>query len=120
MESSFNNREFEQYVKVNADQYRMIPSEKVWKGINGTLHTRRKWYGFGLAFLLLLTGVSVTWVMVSYPASKKQQVSADNSATLLAQTQPGKEKITAKPVSKDISEVLSFNKFSRQNDGSIT
>ncbi len=120
MESSFNNRDFEQYVKANADQYRMIPSEKVWKGINSTLHTRRKWYGFGLAFLLLLTAVSVTWVMVSYPASKKQQIDTDNNTPLLAQTVPGKEHSKAKPVSKDISEVLSFNKFSRQNDGSVT
>src|SRR5258706_14586213 len=70
MESNFNNREFEQYVKRNADQYRMIPSEKEWRGINNVLHTRGKWYGAGLTLLLLVTAVSVTWGMVSYPASK--------------------------------------------------
>lgn len=70
MESNFRNQEFEQFVKESADQYRMFPSEKVWKGINNTLHTRRKWYGLGLGLLLLLTGTAVTWVMVSYPVSK--------------------------------------------------
>ena len=51
MESNFNNRDFEQFVKQNADQYRMFPSEKVWKGIHNTLHTRRRWYGIGLGFI---------------------------------------------------------------------
>ncbi|MEO8405166.1 MAG: hypothetical protein ABI480_11235, partial [Chitinophagaceae bacterium] len=76
MESNYRNKDFEELVKQNADQYRMFPSEKVWKNIHGTLHTRRKWYGVGLAFLLLLTGTAVTWVMVSYPVSKNQTTAA--------------------------------------------
>lgn len=76
MESNYRNREFEQYVKENADQYRMFPSEKVWKNIHSTLHTRRRWYGAGLAFLLLLTGTAVTWVMISYPVTKNQKMTS--------------------------------------------
>ncbi len=76
MQRDFNNRDFEQFVKQNADQYRMFPSEKVWQGINNALHTRRRWYGFGLAFLLLLTGTAVTLVMVSTPENKQP----DNTA----------------------------------------
>ncbi|MEO5564689.1 MAG: hypothetical protein ABIR18_14685 [Chitinophagaceae bacterium] len=79
MESNYRNREFEQYIKESADQYRMFPSEKVWKGVHNTLHTRRKWYGIGLAFLLLMTGTAVTWVMMSYPVSKNQSVAAVNT-----------------------------------------
>src|SRR5215813_9102766 len=79
MESNFNNREFEHYIKNNADQYRMIPSEKVWKSINSTLHTRMRLYVIGLGLLLLLTAVSVTWVMVSYPGSKKQEASTEQN-----------------------------------------
>lgn len=71
MESNFRENEFEHYLKENADQYRMFPSEKVWKGINSTLHTRRKWYGFWLGALLLLTGGAVTWVMTTQPGLKK-------------------------------------------------
>lgn len=54
-----NNNEFERFLKENADQYRLYPSTKVWKGIHSALHTRRKWYGLGFA-LLLLTGTLIT------------------------------------------------------------
>jgi len=64
MENNFNNRDFEQFVKQNADQYRMFPSEKVWKNVHHALHTRRRWYGLGLTVLLLTAGI-VTWVMLS-------------------------------------------------------
>src|SRR5688572_9795057 len=65
MESNFNNRDFEQFVKQSTDQYRMFPSEKVWKGVHAALHGRRRWY-YGLALaLLLLTGGAVTWIMVT-------------------------------------------------------
>src|ERR1044071_7053081 len=66
MESNFDNKDFEQFVKQNADQYRMFPSEKVWKGIYNTLHTRRKWYSIGLTTLLVTTGVA-TWIMLNSP-----------------------------------------------------
>lgn len=85
MESNYSNRDFEQFVKQNADEYRMFPSEKVWNGVNNALHTRRRWTGFGLAFLLLLTGGAVSWVMTMYPVSKKSQdiasIKASNPAT---------------------------------------
>lgn len=72
MQNRFDNNDFEHFLKENADQYRMFPSEKVWKGIHNTLHTRRRWYGIGLGLLLLTTGV-VTWVML-LPNGKKQPV----------------------------------------------
>jgi hypothetical protein len=75
MQRDFNNRDFEQFVKQNADQYRMFPSEKVWQGIDNALHTRRRWYGFGFALLLLLTGTAVTLVMVSNSENKQPKKS---------------------------------------------
>jgi len=75
MENRFDNRDFEQFVKQNADQYRMFPSEKVWKGIHHNLHTRRRWYGIGLG-LLILTTVVVTWVMLSNSGKNRQVVSS--------------------------------------------
>ncbi len=66
MENRFNNRDFEQFVKQNADQYRMFPSEKVWNNIHNTLHIRRRWYGIGIA-LLLLSVTTVTFVMLNNP-----------------------------------------------------
>jgi hypothetical protein len=81
MESRNNNKDFEQFLKQNADQYRMFPSENVWKGIDKALHTRRRWYGLGLAMLLLLTGGGVTWVMMTTPTGKVQQTAQAKTAT---------------------------------------
>ena len=81
MESRNNNRDFEQFLKQNADQYRMFPSENVWRGIDNALHTRRRWYGLGLALLLLLTGGGVTWVMLTTPSVKDQPVTATKTAS---------------------------------------
>lgn len=87
MNKNFENRDFEHFVKQNADQYRMFPSEKVWKGINNTLHTRRRWYGIGLA-LLLLTTAAVTGIMLS-PSNKKQgSLSYKSSPATIKSSQP--------------------------------
>src|SRR5688572_24500437 len=107
MENKFSNREFEEFVKDNADQYRMFPSDKVWNGINNALHTRRKWYGFWLGFLLLLTGGSVTWVMSTYPSSKKQNsVPLSDIVMPAANTDPA----VAEQISKDMEDLLPFTK----------
>ena len=75
MENRINNRDFEQFVKQNADQYRMFPSENVWDGIHERLHKRRRWFGAGIALLLLTTG-SVTWVMLTNPGTKEDKIAA--------------------------------------------
>ncbi|MEP6699862.1 MAG: hypothetical protein ABJA85_01040, partial [Bacteroidota bacterium] len=106
MENKFNNRDFEQFVKQNADQYRMFPSEKVWRGIHNSLHTRRKWYGIGLGLLLITTG-AVTWVMLTAPGGKQpSSVISTNikpttpekenqkPALIIAQTKPANDKIS--------------------------
>ncbi|HUR09959.1 MAG TPA: hypothetical protein VM012_01240, partial [Flavitalea sp.] len=56
MMRDFYNGDFEELIRQKADQYKMYPSEKVWKEINRSLHSRRKWYWSGL--VLLLSGVS--------------------------------------------------------------
>jgi len=74
MQNRFNNNDFEQFVKQNADQYRMFPSDKVWGNIHNTLHNRRRWYGIGLTLLILSAGV-VTWVMLNTAGKNRQVVS---------------------------------------------
>lgn len=104
MENRFGNRDFEQFVKQNADQYRMYPSEKVWKNIHYSLHTRRKWYGFGLA-LLLLTTAAVTWVMIG--TGKKDQPAIAYKPSVVS------EKATVKAPAKPAPKIFVAN---RQND----
>ena len=121
MESNYSNRDFEQFVKQNADEYRMFPSEKVWNGVHSALHTRRKWTGFGLAFLLLLTGGAVSWVMTMYPVSKKSQDIAasvnsnnTNSGTNTPADQPPVQPESIKK-SRKIHGILPFTKPAEEN-----
>ena len=58
MERNFYNDDFEHLIKQKADQYKMYPSERVWKGVYNSLHSRKRWYWLGLGFVLLLSGVS--------------------------------------------------------------
>lgn len=71
MERDFYTDEFEDLIKLKADQYRMYPSDKVWKGIKRSLHTSKRKYWFGVA--LLLTGLSyfgIDQLIVSPPAKQ--------------------------------------------------
>ncbi|HSB91656.1 MAG TPA: outer membrane beta-barrel protein [Flavitalea sp.] len=52
MERRLHNDEFEDLLREKSDQFRMYPSDKVWKEINKSMHPRRKWYWLGMALLL--------------------------------------------------------------------
>src|SRR5579863_5351259 len=55
MERDFYNDDFEELIRQKADQYKMYPSDKVWKGVYSSLHTRRRKFVFGMSFLI--TGI---------------------------------------------------------------
>lgn len=53
MEKNFYTDDyFEDFLKQKSDQYKMYPSDKVWKNIHGSLHTRRKWFIMGMFTLI--------------------------------------------------------------------
>ncbi len=54
-ESNFYSEEFEQLIRDKTEQYKMYPSENVWKGVHNSLHTKRKWFISSMA--LLVTGI---------------------------------------------------------------
>ena len=58
MERSFYNDDFdfEQLIKQKSDQYKLYPSDRVWKGIHSSIHSTRKWYW--LSFVLFIAGIS--------------------------------------------------------------
>jgi len=82
MEKFYHN-DFEDLLKEKADQYKMYPSDKVWKGIHGSLHSRRKWYWSG--FVLLLSGISyfaITELVSPVSATKLTAVKSIQPAAL--------------------------------------
>ena len=54
-ESNFYSDEFEQLIREKTEQYKMYPSENVWKGVHNSLHTKRKWFIGSMA--LMVTGI---------------------------------------------------------------
>ncbi|MEO6916104.1 MAG: hypothetical protein ABI151_11005 [Chitinophagaceae bacterium] len=53
MELDFDNDEFESFLKQKADQYKMYPSERVWKGIAFIQHSRTRLITIGGSLLMI-------------------------------------------------------------------
>lgn len=54
-ENSFYSDDFEELIRGKTEQYKMYPSENVWKGVHSALHTKRKWFIGSMA--VLVTGI---------------------------------------------------------------
>lgn len=93
MEKEFHNEDFEKLLKDNANQYRMYPSEKVWKNIYATMHTRRKWYGITALVMLLITATLVT-VFISNNDSATEAIAGRKNSQGSAIRQ---QQLTGKP-----------------------
>jgi hypothetical protein len=56
MERNFTNENFERFLKQNAEQFRMRPSDKVWGNISKTLNGGKKRYTLGIiSFFLIIS-----------------------------------------------------------------
>ena len=107
MERQFNNGDFEKLLRDNANQYRMYPSEKVWKGIHASLHTRRRWYGLTAAIMLLVTGSIVSIITYSDKPGKnnltdQKNISIQNSSQKQTPSTVSNERKTFTPAINDI------------------
>ena len=102
MERQFNNGDFEKLLRDNANQYRMYPSDKVWKGIHSALHTRRRWYGLTAAIMFLLTGSIVSIIIFNDNSGK------NNSAELKANSiqNSDQQQVVAFPSTKTFTPAI--------------
>ncbi len=119
MESHFDDRDFEHFIKQSADQYRMFPSDNAWKAIHSSVHSRRKWYGIGLGLLLLLTASTVTWVMVSYPAGKEQKTATLEKSGFTTPENTAKTNTKIAPSSSPIPGVINTQGLIAERQHSI-
>jgi hypothetical protein len=74
-----SNRNFEQFIKEGADQYRMYPSEKVWKGVHNALHTRRRRWIIGFTVLFFVGGIT-SLTFINTDNSKENTIAATTFA----------------------------------------
>jgi hypothetical protein len=79
MERQFHNEDFERLLRNNADQYRMYPSEKVWKSIYTSLHSRRRWYAITALAMLLITGSIITVFVLNNDADISKVAETKNT-----------------------------------------
>ncbi|HUP12282.1 MAG TPA: hypothetical protein VM187_08730, partial [Niastella sp.] len=86
MERGFYNEDIEELLKEKADQYKMYPSDKVWKGIHRSLHPNRKWYWFSLVLFLGAVGY-YTFIEFITPSAANRSSIAENNTTTAASKQ---------------------------------
>jgi hypothetical protein len=90
MERDFYNEDIEQLIKQKADQYKMYPSDKVWKGIHRSMHPRRKWYWF--SFVLFLGALSYYTIMDLIAPSRNASMNDTKNSTAQTPAPPQQDK----------------------------
>lgn len=94
MKRNFFNENFEKFLKENADQYRMYPSEKVWKGVVKDLNKRRRWLGFTFGAFLLVASLFGYYV-VENNSSVSTPASSNSSDVVYNEKEAGNESISS-------------------------
>lgn len=59
MERRFDMSDFERSLKDHADQFKLMPSKRVWNGIYNNLHPGSKWPSISIAIVLIITLISI-------------------------------------------------------------
>ena len=59
MEKDFYTDNFEKYLKGHADQFKMMPSKKIWHGIYNDLHPGRRWPSITMSIIFIFSLVIV-------------------------------------------------------------
>ncbi|MGN6165665.1 MAG: hypothetical protein ACTHOF_14100 [Flavisolibacter sp.] len=79
MKRNFTNENFEDFLRQSADDLRMRPSKKVWKGVSSHLNQRRRRLGFAIgAFLLAIS--TFAYLRVENSSSQfAETISADKA-----------------------------------------
>lgn len=85
MDGRFNDREFERFLRENADNHRLYPSDEVWNRIHAKLHSRKRWYTAGIS-LLLMTALAVTAIMIPDRDSESGLAKSTAKASLTNKT----------------------------------
>ncbi|MEO9020852.1 MAG: hypothetical protein ABI237_09085 [Ginsengibacter sp.] len=59
MERRFDMSDFEQSLKDHADQFTMVPTKRIWKGIYNNLHPGSRWPSVTVAIILMIVLITV-------------------------------------------------------------
>lgn len=100
MQRNLNHDEFDQFLKETADDLRMRPSGRVWKGIAKELDRRKRRFGtLFAATLLLLSSAYITWEITATQALLQiARHTAQPVYTSVAQPTPATSKTTTQNI----------------------
>lgn len=136
MERKFYTDEVEDLIKESADDFKMIPSKKVWQGLYNDLHPGRRWPSLVVTFALIFGLLTISYLNTqrheqpntnvsglsksSLNSSKKNSSLTNNINTkTVAQVAPQKQiiskQITASTNSSSVSSVAVSTNTSIQN-----
>lgn len=80
MERRFDMSDFEQSLKDYADQFKIMPSKRVWNGIYNRLHPGSKWPSITVAIVFIITLVSIGYLNNS-PKRLTKTLAASSAAS---------------------------------------
>lgn len=110
MKPNFTNDDFEKFIKQQADQLRMRPSDKVWNNISGDIHSKRRWIGLGLLLFLVTTTSVSTYFLLSN--NNRTPVSSVNQQT---NNRTVNNNTVKSSVTTEQNTIAITNKFSSNN-----
>jgi Outer membrane protein beta-barrel domain len=129
MQRNFYTDDFEQLIRQKADQYKMYPSDHVWKGVHRALHGGRRWYWTGLVVMLLGAGLftanyllnqqTVNPLASSLQSSLTAAQEADNDAPLSTPQRAATDYAFSKPIPERVSEESDKNLIANSIESSF-
>ncbi|MGN6399043.1 MAG: hypothetical protein ACTHMD_01235 [Flavisolibacter sp.] len=83
MKRNFTNENFEDFLRQSADDLRMRPSKKVWKGVSSHLNQRRRRVGFAIGVFLLAISTFAYLRVENSSSQFAETISADKAKATL-------------------------------------
>jgi hypothetical protein len=80
MERRFDMSDFEQSLKDHADQFNLVPSKRVWKGLYNSLHPGSKWPSVTVAIVFIITLVTIGNLNNSSTTEQRSTLANTNQA----------------------------------------
>ena len=89
MEDNNYKDEFELFLKESADEFRMVPSRKVWYSIYNNLHPDRKWPSMAVCLLILTAVLYLGIANNNSLSSAAKKSSSENFSNILNEKNTG-------------------------------
>jgi len=107
MERRFDMSDFERSLKDHADQFKLMPSKRVWNGIYNNLHPGSKWPSISIAIVFIITLISIgNWNNSPAHSDISSAFTENKKANMLEPSNQLANNISSK---KDISEKGAVN-----------